>query len=276
MNERVGGREQFVHPIAKAADPNPRLAGERLGEPPPERLVPPGETDNHRRRQLQARPRRSREVADPPAAAGDDDHPFVEGQGQFAPRLFARAGLEECGRDERPDAPDAPNPGHPLDGRDAGSVHHQVEVDPAVSPELESGKIGGGGTRRHRQASLASEIAEHARCRRIGRDDDVRPVALDQPQQRACAEQRKARPPQTAKRGNASEEAIEKAEDPGRETELEAVGVEQDEAKQAAESNERVADQDLDVSSLADELGSECPRRGGVTLPDHGGEDDNP
>ncbi len=33
---------------------------------------------------------------------------------------------------------------------------------------------------------------------------------------------------------------------------------------------------DLDVGSLGDELGCECPRRGGVTLPYLGGENDDP
>jgi hypothetical protein len=42
-----------------------------------------------------------------------------------------------------------------------------------------------------------------------------------------------------------------------------------------AESNQRVADQDLDVGALADELGRERPRRGGVTLAHLGGQDDD-
>jgi hypothetical protein len=52
--------------------------------------------------------------------------------------------------------------------------------------------------------------------------------------------------------------------------------VKQDEAKQAAEPNQCVADQDLDVGALADKLGGERPSRSGVTLPDLGGQDDDP
>jgi hypothetical protein len=109
----------------------------------------------------------------------------------------------------------------------------------------------------------------------IGRDDDVRPVALDQPQQRSCSEQGKARPPQPTERRQASEEAIEAAEDPGSEVQLPAVGIEQEEAEKPAQPTERVADQDLDVCSLADKLGRERPSCGGVSLPYLSGEDDD-
>ena len=276
VNEHVGGREQFAHLVAEPEDANSHLPGERLGELRPERLVSPAETDNERGRQLQACAHGAREIPHPPAAAGDDDDGCVERQDQLAPCLLAGTRLEERARDERPDATGAPDPGYPLDRRDAGGVHDEVEVDPGVSPELEPGKIGGRRARGHRQAAAASQMAEHARCRRKGRDDDVRPVALDQPEQRSRAEERKARAPESAERGNTSEEAVKEAEDPGGEAQLPAVGVEQDEAKQSAESNQRVADHHLDVSSLADELGRECPRRSRVTLPDLGGEDDDP
>jgi hypothetical protein len=115
---------------------------------------------------------------------------FVHPTGQQPPRVLARARFEEGGCDERPDVAGAPDPGRPLDRCEAGGVHDEVEIDPGVSPELEAGEIGGRRAGRHRLAAASSQGAEHARCRRIGRDDDVGPVAVDQPQQRSCPEQR--------------------------------------------------------------------------------------
>ncbi len=145
-----------------------------------------------------------------------------------------------------------------------------------MGPELEPGEIGRRRTGRHPQAAAAPQRAEHAGCRRKGGDDDVRPAAIDESEQRACTEERQPGPPQPAQGTKASKEAVEKAEDPGGEAKLAAVGIEQDVTEKAAEPHQRVADHDLDVRSLADKLGREHPGGGHMTLPDLGGQDDDP
>ena len=87
----------------------------------------------------------------------------------------------------------APDPGDALDRHDARLVHDEVEIDPRVNPELEAGEIGGRRACRHRQAAAAPQITKHARCRRKGGHNDVRLVALDEPEQPSCAEQGKPR-----------------------------------------------------------------------------------
>ena len=276
VHNRVGGREQLAHLGGEAENANPRRVCERQGQPPPQALVSRRQADDRRRRQPQARPDRAFEVADAPAAAGDDDERPIERQAQPATRPLRRAGREEGGRDQRPHPTCAARAGHPLDRRQARLVHHQMKVDPRVGPELEPGEIGRRRTGRHPQAAAAPQRAEHAGCRRKGGDDDVRPAAIDESEQRACTEERQPGPPEPAQDTKASKEAVEKAEDPGGEAKLAAVGIEQDVTEKAAEPHERVADQNLDVRSLADKLGREHPRGGHMALPDLGGQDDDP
>ena len=187
VDDRVGGRQQLAHLLGEAENANARLAREQEGQPCPQRLVSGRQADDHRPRQPQAGPGRALEIADAPAATGDDDDRPLERQPERASRLHPGARREERGRDQRPHPTRAPRSGDPLDRRQARLVHDEVEVDARMRPELHSGKIGRRRTGRHRQTAAPPQIAEHARRSRIGRDDDVWPIPLDQPQQRAGA-----------------------------------------------------------------------------------------
>src|SRR5215471_894317 len=154
-------------------------------------------------------------------------------------------------------------------------MHDEVEVDPSVSPELEAGQISGRCAGPYAQAAAAAKRAEHARCRGKGRDDDVGSISLDQPPHASCPKQREAGASETTERSDAGEEPIEKAEDPRSNAQLPAVRIPQEEAKHAPEPDQRVADQDLDVGTLAHQLARERSSRCDVTLADLGRQDDD-
>jgi hypothetical protein len=77
-------------------------------------------------------------------------------------------------------------------------VDDQVQVDRRMRPPAQRGQVGDRRRARHAQASEPPEPAQHLGAAGVGRDDDVRALAGDQPQQSPAAEARGQRAGQPA------------------------------------------------------------------------------
>ena len=102
VHDRVGGRQQLAHLLGEAEHAHARLAREQGGQPCPQRFVSGRQADDRRPRQPQAGPGGALEIADAPAAAGDDDDRPLERQPERASRLHLGARREERRGDQRP------------------------------------------------------------------------------------------------------------------------------------------------------------------------------
>ena len=89
VHEHVGGRQQVGHPVGEPVDAHAWLLGEALAQLLLQLLVAAGQADDAADlRDLDELGDGSGDVANAPAAAGDDDHPAVLGQARArgAPR----------------------------------------------------------------------------------------------------------------------------------------------------------------------------------------------
>ena len=141
VDEYVGGGDQVGHPVGEPKYANARLRTEGQ-EQALARLVVSTCHAHHG-----GRPRSERgadgpvEITYPPPPAGDDGHGADGGEVEGAPGLRPRARLEESGRHERTHAARAASPGQLRDPLTRAVVHHEVEIDPGVGPELEAREV---------------------------------------------------------------------------------------------------------------------------------------
>ena len=95
VDDGIGGRHQLVHVVREAEDARARLAGEILRQALANLLVQAADADDVRALELQRRAYRAFELADSPAASGDDDHRAFLGESQRAAGVCLRQRLEE-------------------------------------------------------------------------------------------------------------------------------------------------------------------------------------
>ena len=273
VHEHVRGGEQVRHLIGEAEHAHPLVARKAAAQPLALDVVAPGQADDGRvgdRRQLRDG---ALEVADAPAAAGDDDHAPVGGQSQRGARSAALARLQELGGDQRAHDLRAAAPGDPLDVVHGLLVHHEVRVDTALRPEEEPGHVGDRRHRRHIEQAPAAQVAEDDGDRRIGRHDDVRVAGEDRAPQRRRAEPAEHLLGDQAHRREVLEHPVVGRVGARRDAQLRAVPVGDNRAQALTHRREAVDDRDLDRLAAALELLAQGARCRGVPLPDIGGED---
>ena len=175
VHEHVGRREQVGHPVGEAEHAHVarrrRSAASRRSRaaslrPATQTTVVSGSAAELVDGAL--------EVADAPAAAGDDDDVAARRAGR-ARRARRRA---RAARGTPPRSA-AARPARCRARRSARRratdcvVHHEVGVDAALRPEEEPRHVGDRRDRRHVDLAAAAQVAEHDGDRRVGRDDDV-------------------------------------------------------------------------------------------------------
>ena len=146
VHEHVSRGQEVVHRVGEAEHLHARFPGERGLEPHASRRIASGEAD-HGRVELQRRRHGSREVAYAPAAAGDDDDRPLARQAERAPGLDGRPRRVELRSHQRRHGMRAAEPGDALDARHEALVHHEVQVDALVGPQLEAREVGDRRTR---------------------------------------------------------------------------------------------------------------------------------
>ena len=92
-------------------------------------------------------------------------------------------------------------------------VDDQVPVDPRMRPESQRREIGDRADARHGQAAGAAHPPEHVGRPGIRRDDHVRPLARDQPQQAATPDELEQPRAQPAGGGEALDQPVLDVED---------------------------------------------------------------
>ena len=218
---------------------------------------------------------RALDVADAPAAAGDEHDLGARLQPQGAPRVGRRARLEELRRREAVDAMHlgvlARDPAHLLDRL---GVRDEVEVGARRRPVAQPGEVGDDGADRHVQPPGLAQPPEHLGRVRVRRDDDVRPVRGDQAQQARDAPKRTsshcvkrrviAKPAKTQKPTSHSQRKRKKTT---------RAALSRDGRDGAAHRGQAVLRLDHDVGPLGPELVGQPAGRGVVSLTDAGGED---
>src|SRR6266576_1870638 len=111
VDYRVGRRHPAAHLLGEAEDPYLLVAAEALLELLPCRLVAAGDADDERVFDGERALDRALEVADPPAAARDEDEPRVGGHVKRLARVAPGPRHQELARDWR---------SHPFDAAGAG------------------------------------------------------------------------------------------------------------------------------------------------------------
>ena len=190
----------------------------------------------------------ARDVADAPAAAGDDHHAPLLGQARAraAPATGQRGSRNSAEISGRTSCT-LPAPGDALDRRHRLAVHHQVHVDARLRPEEQARQVGDRRDRRAAHLAGAAQPREHDRHGRVGRDDDVGFVLGDRARQRARAEQAQQPPREHADRQHVLEQPVDDRVGPRDEAQLHAVAVLDDRAAAAAHRREPVDHGDLGV-----------------------------
>ena len=197
------------------------------------------------------------DIADAPAAPGDEDDRSPVGQAEGLARLAGVHRNPEFRPAEAMDAVDlGGRAGDPPYLRYRLRMRDEVHVDAGAGPVVERREVGDGGAHRNLQASRAAQPAERLGDVRIGAHDHVGVGARDQPQERGrgARQQRLRRAPRRRALGEQPEADVP--------DELEAV---EDDARRIrahrlddpADGRERILGDDLGLGPLGRELGRE-------------------
>ena len=273
VDDRVGRRHQLVHVVGEAEDARARLAGEVLFQAHADLLVEAADADDIRALELERRAHGAFELADAPAASGDDDQRAFLGQAQRAASVGLRHRLEELLLDEGAHDACASRSRNALDRTHAGLVHDQVEIHPRVRPQRVHAEVADRCHGRDLQDPAAAQVADDARRGGMGRDDHVGVHAADEAEERLRAEQGQARSRDRASGREAGEEEALEPVRPGQAAELDAVDVPAHERDDASDVLERVVDDDL--GRFSPQLGLQRAGDGAVALALLGREDEH-
>ena len=273
VDDRVGRREQRAHRICEAEDDDTRLVGEALLEAAARVLVPPADADDRHAGEAKGRGDGAVEVADAPAAAGDENHRPLRRKTEVSPRDRSVVRGAESRHDERVDRPGAPGAGDALDALTAALVHDEVEIDAAVCPERVDAEVGYRRDDRYSDLPEAPQAPEHRGQGGKRRDDDVGLVHGDERKQAARSQESEPEAAQGAERCDAGEEEVRESVEPRREPKLRPVAVAQEAGEEGAESTEAIRDRHVSVLALGLDFDGE--RAGGrdMTFADIGGKD---
>jgi len=276
VDEHVGRRDQIAHPVGEAEDADARLPVEGHAQALPRLLV------STRHARYGGRPRSQRgangavEVSDAPTPAGDEDDRAAGREVERAPGLDLAARLEERRGDERTHAGRAAGPRQLRDSLARAVVHDEVEIDPGVGPELEAREIEHRGADRDADAPVSAQAPEDRVDARVGRDDDVGPVRLDQSTQALAADPVHDRLGGSSHRREAHEQRVDDPEDPRHTTKLKPRAVANEPAKQGPERGEPVPDRYLRPRALAGQVRGKRPGGRVVSFAEVGGENEDP
>jgi hypothetical protein len=148
VDEYVGRRDQVAHLVGEAEDANARLLPEGQEQTLARLRVSTRYAHYGGRARFERGAHGPVEVTDAPSPAGDEDHRADGREVERAPGVQLRARLEESGGDERTHAAGAAGPRQSGDPLARAAVHHEVEIDPGVRPELEAREVEHGGADR--------------------------------------------------------------------------------------------------------------------------------
>ena len=257
----------------EAEDARAWLAGEAPFQSLADLLVQAADADDVRALQLERRAHGAFELADAPAASGDDDQRALLGQPQRAASVGLRHRLEELLLDERAHDACASGSRNALDRTHAGLVHDQVQIHPRVRPQRVHAEVADRGHGRDLQYPAAAQIADDARRGGMGRDDHVGVHAADEAEERLRAEQGQPRSRDRASGREAGEEETLEPIRPRQAAKLDAVDVAAHERDDAADVLECVVDDDL--GRFRPQLGLERAGDGAVALALLGREDEH-
>lgn len=188
VDEHVGGSDQVAHAIGEAEHSDAGVVAEAGLESSLSLVVAPGHAHDGRRLDVERAPNGTLEVADAPPAAGYERDAAGLGEVERAPGLARGALLEEGRRDERADLAGAARADELLDAPARAVVHDEMQVDSRVRPELEARVIEHRRADRRAQPFALAQPAEHRVDARVGRDDDIGRVRVDQFKQSRCAD----------------------------------------------------------------------------------------
>ena len=247
LDEDVSRGEQLAHPLRESEHRHAWLGGERVLETPTRVHVAPGEADHGRVHVLQRPAGCALEIAHTPAAARHEHHAAVGRQAERVQGFGAVVRNEELGADRRCHGFGAPTARNPLDRRDERGVHDDVEVDPAIGPQLEPGEVGDRRADGAAHLAAQAEAAEDHRRHRPRRDDDVRVCGPRDAQDRTRSRQRQQPPCDRPQGATAPQASEEEREEPWGPAELPAVGVAEEPGERARQLLERVHDGDRGV-----------------------------
>ncbi len=226
VDEHVGRGQQLGHFVGEAEYVDPVLVREGCAELRVELLVAPSQADDAAHLGgPDELAHRARDVADAPAAAGDDDHPAVLGQPELAPRVGRAARLQELSGDQRLDEAHAALARDPLDRRHRLAVHDEVHVDARLRPEEEAGQVGDRRDGRGFDFAAPAQARQHDRDGRVGRDDHIRVVLGDRPCERPRAEQAQQPACHETHRQDVLEHPVDDRVGPREELQLHAIAV---------------------------------------------------
>ena len=275
VDDHVGRGDQVAHAPGEPEHAHASVAREARLEPLANLVVAARDADDASRAGGARAANRPLEVAYPPPSTGHEHEPPTLGQPERAPRLEPRAALEEGGCYERTHARGAPWAGELVDagGR---AVHHEVEVDPPVGPELEARQVEDGGADASGQPAPLAQAPEDRVDTGVGRYDDVGGVRLDQAKQAATADaiEHRVRPPPN--RPEPHEQGVDDAEEPRDAAKLKPRAVPDHPTQERAERGQPILDRHLGTRAPGGEVGGE--RAGGrlVPLPQIGGQHEDP
>ena len=273
MDDCVGRGHQLVHVVRETEDARARLAGEVSFEPVADLLVQAADADDVRTLQLERGAHCALELADAPAAAGDEDERPLFGEAEPAARVRLLHGLEELLLHEGAHDARASRPGDALHPADAGIMHDEVEIHPWVRPERVDAEVAHRRQDGDLQRPAAAEVPEDAGGGGVRRHDHVRFDPVNQAQQRLRAEERQSGTGDRAAGREAREEEAFEPVRPGETAKLDAVDVPAHERDHPADVLERVLDDDLRRLGL--QLGFERAGDCAVSLALFRGEDED-
>jgi hypothetical protein len=276
VDEHVGGGDQVAHAVGETEHAHPRVRAVALLEPLTHLLVSPGNADHSGGPHVESAADCPLEIADAPAAAGDQHHVAGLGQREQAAGVGRRAGLEEGGRHQRAHLPRPTGSGELLDPPRRAVVHDQVKVDARMGPELEAREVEDRGADRGTEAAAAAQPPEDRVDPGVGRDHDVRGVGLDQPEQSAAADTVEERVCAAANRAEAHQQGVDDPEQPRHPPELEPRPVADHALEQRSQRGQPVRDRDLDPRALLAQAGRQRPSGRVVAFPEVGGQDEDP
>ncbi len=141
VNEYVGRCDQVAHPVGEAEHADARLPSEGQEEALARLVVSTRHACHGGRPRFERGANGPVEVPDAPSSAGDDDDGAGGREAERAPGLHLTARLEEGGRHERTHAAGAAGSRQLRDSLARAVVHHEVEIDPGVRPELQAREV---------------------------------------------------------------------------------------------------------------------------------------
>ena len=156
VDEHVRGGQQVAHRVGEAEHPHARLVGERAREPSTTSSSRPARqtTVASSSSAVVTAPARSPTPQPPPETT--TTFPSI-GRPSDAPSLDSRPRNMELASHERRDGRRAAEPGHALDVGHEAFVHHEVQVDALVGPELETGEVGDRRARGHEHLAAQAQ-----------------------------------------------------------------------------------------------------------------------